>query len=82
MKTSTKLNIYASIAAGVAMPAIMLYELLPGASFTMSLWFVVKSVGAWIAVAILIFGINYIFFGTLFVLGRWIWDSFYRNTAR
>ena len=45
MKTSTKLNLYASIGA-------------------------------------LVFAINWLFFGALYLLGRWIWDSFYRTPTR
>lgn len=82
MKTSTKLNLYASIAAGVAAPAIMLYEYMPGASVSISLWFVSRAIGAWLVIAALIFAVNWLFFGALYLLGRWIWDSFYRTPTR
>ena len=64
------------------MPAILLYEFLPNESLVFSLWYVTKCVGAWIAVALLIYIVNYVFFGTLWVLGRWIRSSFYQNLSR
>jgi len=79
MKKSTKLNIYASVGASVAMPAIMLYELMPGSDALQSLWFIFRSFGAWLVVGLLVFVMNWIFFGGLYLLGRWIYDSFYRT---
>ena len=82
MKTSTRLNLYGSIAASVAAPAIMLYEYLPGASVSTSLFFVSRAIGAWLVIGALTFVFNWLFFGSLFLLGRWIWDSFYRTPTR
>ena len=82
MKTSTRLNLYASLAAAVAAPAIMLHKLLPDAGFVMSLWYVCCSIGAWMAFALLIYVVNWVFFGTLVLFGQWIWDSFYRTPTR
>ncbi len=82
MKTSTRLNMYASIAAGVAAPAIMLNEYLPEADVVMSIWYVCRAMGAWLAVALLVFAMNWVFFGGLVLLGRWIRDAFYRTPVR
>jgi hypothetical protein len=79
MKKSTKINLYASVFAGVSLPAIMLYELMPGATAMQSLWFISRSIGAWIAAGMVVFVMNWIFFGGLYLLGRWIYYSFYRN---
>ena len=79
MKKSTKLNIYVSAAVSVAMPAIMLYELMPGADAVQAMWFVCSSVGAWIAVGLFVFVMNWVLFGGLFLLGRWIHEKFYRT---
>ena len=79
MKTSTKLNSYVSIAVGVSLPAIMLSESFPADSLLVSLWIVCQSIGLWIGAAILIFLVNWVFFGALFLLGKWIWESFYRT---
>ena len=79
MKKSTKINVYASVCVSSSTAAIMLYELLPGATAMQSLWFVSKSIGAWIVVGLMVFVMNYIFFGGLYLVGRWIYDSFYRT---
>ena len=79
MKKSTIINIYASVCASVSAPAIMLYELMPGATAMQSLWFIFRSVGAWIVVGLIVFVMNWVFFGGLYVLGRWIYNSFYRT---
>ncbi len=79
MKKSTRINVYASVFASVSAPVIMLYELLPGATAMQSLWFISKSIGAWIVVGLLVFVVNWIFFGGFYLFGRWIYNSFYRT---
>lgn len=79
MKKSTKINVYASVFASASTPAIMLYKLMPGATAMQSLWVISKSIGAWVVVGLVVFAMNWIFFGGLYLLGRWIYNSFYRT---